>query len=196
MGGAAALVLVLTACSSGSAAKFAPCNQYPSVTPAPGAEPLGRSIGPAVSLSQALNVGFPVLVPHHHDANANNVQRVEMDADHHAVQMLFSLPPGERAGSRGLRVRVIRLYETRWRPGNIASFESQVRHGPPGTICLGDINGAPAVVVPAKSPQDSDRANAAFVLTKLGGLEVQLWGGDSDDELLAIARTLTTAESH
>jgi hypothetical protein len=52
------------------------------------------------------------------------------------------------------------------------------------------VNGAVALVVPAKSSQDAYRANPAFVRVKMDGVDVELVGGDSTAELLAIARTL------
>ncbi len=52
------------------------------------------------------------------------------------------------------------------------------------------IAGTPALVVMAHSPDDNNRANAAFVRFDYRGVDVIISGGEDLDALIAVAKSM------
>jgi hypothetical protein len=155
-----------------------------------------------VSLQEAIDsVQFPLALPAHEFASEVNLQEVCLDPTGRLI-LSFPLPhPPERP----LRGDELLIVEGWWYLGDpLAEYEGRIESYPDLVgMEVSDIKGVPALGDPAHNSEDGlDRAYLTLVLGRGlykeptgdgNGVEIELVGGESVEDLMAIAGTLEIA---
>jgi hypothetical protein len=145
-----------------------------------------------VTVQRALaGTNFPVLIPTHPLANAQNVTAAYLYPQ--GVAIVLQFPPAEVPAQPVLQ-DFIELFEAPWESGEpMTDYLTDIREDPAVGKDIFQIGDVPALGVTAHSPSAADRSNAAFLRFVRGGVEIQLSGGESIDKLLDIAKTIVAA---
>ncbi|HEY7401420.1 MAG TPA: hypothetical protein VH989_11075 [Actinomycetota bacterium] len=130
---------------------------------------------------------FSILVPNDALANPANMTALYLFP---TDQLALDFPsPGEPTSR--LRQKYIEVFEARWSGDDpVADLKRDLKLDPIEGKSLERIDGVTALVVEAHSPDDAGQANAAFLRFFLPGVEVQISGGESLDDLIRIASTI------
>jgi hypothetical protein len=133
-------------------------------------------------------VDFSLLVPEHPVANSNTLIVAFIFPDG-AVALDFAAPAEPL---KYIRQEYIEVYQARWLEdvSPLQALEFDISNAPSPAKELTQIAGIPALTVEAHSPQDDEAANPAFVKFVLGGVEIQISGGEDLGMLIEIAESL------
>lgn len=142
---------------------------------------------------------FPVLIPATSSANTENVTAAFVSPSGSEVILEYPTPVSQQNLSALASVRQprIEVVELPWAgQGDAATaFQQAVNASPAAGKTLCKIAGLPAICVSPNSPSDVAKANPAFVVLDINGVEVQVFGGVSLDDVSQIAAQLAAAAS-
>ncbi len=152
----------------------------------------GYSQATRISLSTAQeSTSFRLILPATQFANEANLTGV-YELGGGAVALDF--PPATSLSQPDVRQEFIEVYEAAWEGGDpVAFLQADNAASPDPYKSITNIDGVPALVVLARSPNDDDQANPAFVRFVVDGTEVQISGGDDLDLLEQIASSIIEA---
>lgn len=186
----ACLAVALTACASGGGSLGA----APSDEPNPSVTIFAPSPSPYPSdwrttLDEAIaKVSFSVKVPDSILADRDDVDAVFLYPDAQAVVMQFPLesPPKEPINSDH-----IEIWQGVWTLGDpLTVFEDDLHAYQIEGEMVFEIAGLPALGIEAHSATIPARDNAAFLRFVVDGIDVQISGGESLDDLILIADSM------
>jgi hypothetical protein len=138
----------------------------------------------------AAKAAFPLLIPNDDLANVDNLKAVFLYPEANAVVMQFPLasPPAEP-----INLDHIEVWEGVWTMGDAASvFQEDLDTYQIAGEKVFDIAGHPALGIEAHSSTLPKRDNAAFLRVVVDGVDLQLSGGESLDDLTRIAESMVT----
>lgn len=143
------------------------------------------------SLSEARRrAPFPILLPEHAAANANNLRETYLGSGAALAYLIFPPPAEPRLP---VRQEYLQIIIGLWRGGDA---ETEYREYAVKAIAAGyddeytEIRGYPALMVRPNAESDVDQANPAFVRFVVGNFEIQVNGGDDLPRVLEIAEDL------
>lgn len=152
-----------------------------------------------VNLQDAIDsVEFPLALPSHEFASLPNLQEVCLDPSGRVILRF----PSPRPAEQPLRTDGLLITEGWWYGGDpVADYDRRLSAYPELVgMDLYDIKGVPALGDPAHNGEDGlDRAYLTLVLGRGiyleltgegNGVEIELIGGESVEDLMAIAETL------
>jgi hypothetical protein len=142
---------------------------------------------PGIPAAQA-RVDFSLLVPEHPAANSTTLIAAFV-LPGGAVALDFA-PPAEPL--KYIRQEYIEVYQATWLEdmSPLEALKYDIENAPSPAKGLTQIGGIPALTVEAHSPEDDEAANPAFVKFVLGGVEIQISGGEDLGVLIEIAESL------
>lgn len=127
---------------------------------------------------------FFVTMPDHPDANREKLSGAFLRPD---GAVILNFQPPEDAPT--VRQDYIEIFMTEWEGEDPrVEFELSQKVDPIEGREVVDVDGYPAMIVHSNSKTDSEQANAAYLLTVIDGLEVEISGGDSLDRIVEIAK--------
>lgn len=147
-----------------------------------------------VSLQEAIEKAtFKIKLPHHQFASRENIQEVFLYPDRTAVVLTFPLP---KTPSAPIRKDRLEIYQSPWEGGDpLLDYQRDIAEDPVTGKRIHYVNGVPALGVEAHAPEDETGENPAFLRFVTDGVEVQLSGGESVEDLISIAETMRDAVS-
>jgi hypothetical protein len=141
------------------------------------------------SLDDAVDaVRFDPILPDDAAANPHNVEATFVFPGGEAIALDFALSADPK---RYVRQGYLEVWESPWDLGDPrAFFKEDLEASAIEGAYLVDLSGHTALAVPANSPSDDSRSNAAFVRLEVRGLDVQVSGGDDLELILRIADSI------
>ncbi len=131
---------------------------------------------------------FDVKVPDHPYASRRTLQDVYLKPSRLTVILTFPLP---RPPEAPLRQDHLEIFEEPWESGDpLADYEKSIEFAPVTGKRIHWIDGVPALGLEAHAPEDETGENPALLRFVIDGVEVQISGGESVEDLIAIARTI------
>jgi hypothetical protein len=142
---------------------------------------------PGIRAAQA-RVDFSLLVPE--DSVANSTTLIAAFVLPGGAVALDFAAPAEPL--KYIRQEYIEVYQATWLEdmSPLEALEFDISNAPSPAKELTQIAGIPALTVEAHSPKDDEAANPAFVKFVLGGVEIQISGGEDLGMLVEIAESL------
>jgi hypothetical protein len=136
---------------------------------------------------------FELILPDDPRTDVASITDVFLWPEGHAVAVRFPAPPPVTA--EPVRQLYIEVFETPWTGGDpaVAWEEDVAKSGIEGETTL-EIEGVPALGVPAHSPTDIEKSNPAFLRFVYRGLDIQISGGDDLKALIEIAESMIGLE--
>jgi hypothetical protein len=135
---------------------------------------------------------FTLMIPNTVLANAANPVAVYVWPQGQAVAIDFPAPV--MSSQSPVRQEYLEIYEAPWPGGDpLTAFQADIAADPvvgKDIYYLGPSGTVPALGVTARSPSDMDQANAAFLQFVNSGIEVQVSGGESLQDLIDIANSM------
>jgi hypothetical protein len=120
-------------------------------------------------------------------ASTENLQAAYLSPDGATVIMTFPAP----RPSAPVRQPGIEIWEFSWEGGDpLKLYQQSVKEAPVTGKRIIQVNGVPALAVPASVPEDATGENPAFLTFVLGNVEIEISGGESIEDLAAIAETM------
>jgi hypothetical protein len=130
---------------------------------------------------------FRVILPNHELANSSNIAAAYVWPDGNAVALQFPAPSPDSQVRQPYR----EVWESPWTGGDpLKDFQKSLAAAPAVGQTITSIGGIPALSVTARSPTDSEEANPAFLRFVLGGVEIQISGGENLTDLIQIAQSM------
>jgi hypothetical protein len=125
-------------------------------------------------------------------ANAGNMVAAYMWPQGEAVA--FDFPAPITSSRSPVRQEYVEVYEDIWTGGDpLAAFKSNIAADPingADIYYLGDSGSVPALGVTARSASDTEEANPAFLRFVVDGINVEISGGESLQDLIDIANSM------
>jgi hypothetical protein len=147
-----------------------------------------------VSLDEAqTRASFRLVLPDTALANRQNVTAVYLEPSGNVVLLIFPL---QKASERFIRQDHIKVYEGVWTGGDpLKDYQRDLASEHVVGKELSVIGDTPVLLVSAHSPSDDEQANPAFLGFVMDGVEFQISGGESLQDLIDIAKTILARHS-
>jgi hypothetical protein len=135
----------------------------------------------------AADAAFGLRVPDHPLASTDNLRAAYLFPGGETAVLKFPAPRPEAP----VRQPDIEIWEFSWEGGDpLKRYQQSIEEAPVSGKQIIDLNGVPALAVPANVPEDATGKNPAFLTFVLDRVEFEISGGDSIDDLVAIAKTM------
>jgi hypothetical protein len=140
---------------------------------------------------------FTLLVPSSQLADATNLSAVYVNPAGTLAAMDYPIPASDAASSQGLLTSNIEISELPWTVGEPTTFlKDRIANFPVSGPAMCNVGAQPAMCVPSRLAGSLGQSNDADVLLDLDNDWIELQGGDSVQNLIDIASTLSPATAH